>query len=82
MAIKRIKDIKDIKSLEDLNHLKMKKKYEIELKKLEFQSSVIRLQMNLSPDHIKETIVNEGQSYLKSMAMEFLPSFFLKFFRK
>ena len=82
MAIKRINEIKDIKTLEDLNHLKMKKKYEMELKKLEFKSSVIRLQMNLSPEHIKETIVTEGQTYLKSMAVEFLPSFFLNLFKK
>ena len=79
---KRIKLISDIKTLEDLNHLKLQKKYEKDLKKLELKSSLIQLQLELAPEKLKETIMNESQSYGERIAAKYLPSFLLRFFKK
>lgn len=82
MGFKKIKNISDIKSLEDLNQLKLKKKYEMELKKLELQSSVIQMQMRMDPESIKETLMDEGKNYLQTLAIKWLPSFVWKFLNK
>lgn len=82
MGFKKIKNISDIKSLEDLNQLKLKKKYEMELKRLELQSSVIQMQMRMDPESIKETLIDEGKNYLQTLAIKWLPSFVWKFLNK
>lgn len=82
MANKRLKLISDIKTVEDLQRLKLEKKYNKDLKKLEFESSLIRLQMDLSPEAIKKTILAEGQSYLKKLAVGLMPVFLLNMFYK
>lgn len=82
MATKKLNKITDIKSLEDLRQLKLKKKYEVDLKRLELQSSLIRVQMHLDPDNIKETIVTEARFYAQDLAVKYLPGFVLNFFLK
>ncbi|MGB0390821.1 MAG: hypothetical protein ACPGRC_00470 [Salibacteraceae bacterium] len=82
MKKKNIKLIAEVKTLEDLNNLKLQKRYLKELKKLEFQSSLIQLQSNLSPENIKETLITESQSFAEGLAIKLLPSFILNFFRK
>lgn len=82
MAIKKLNNISDIKTIEDLRQLKLKKKYEVELKRLEVQSSLVRVQMNLDPENIKKTLIDESRFYLQEFAMKYMPSFLFKFFRK
>ena len=74
--------ISDVKTMEDLQRLKLEKKYTRDLKKLELQASLIQMQMELSPESIKETILEEGQSYLKRLASDFMPAIVLNLFRK
>tara|TARA_R110002050_G_scaffold109799_5_gene221563 strand:+ start:8552 stop:8809 length:258 start_codon:yes stop_codon:yes gene_type:complete len=82
MSRRRIKMISDVKTMEDLQRLKLEKKYTRDLKKLELQASLIQMQMELSPESIKETILEEGQSYLKRLASDFMPAIVLNLFRK
>ena len=82
MATRKLNKITDVKSLEDLRQLKLKKKYEVDLKRLELQSSLIRVQMHLDPENIKETIVNEARFYAQDLAVKYLPTFLLRMFNK
>jgi len=82
MAKLRIKNISEIKTVDDLNHLKLKKKYELDLKKLELNASLIRVQMELDPENIKQTIFVEAQIFAQGVAMKYVPSFVLNFFSK
>lgn len=79
---RRIKQISEVKTLADLNRLKAEKRYTKELKKLELQASFIRLQSQLSPESIKETITIETQNFAQELAVKFLPSILLKLFKK
>ncbi len=81
MVGKRVKLITDIKSVEDLRRLKLEKKYQMELKRLEFKASIIQLQMNLSPEKIKASVIEESQNLAQVYAARYLPSFLLKFFK-
>ena len=76
----RLNKISEIKSLDDLKSFKMKRKYELELKKLEAHSSLILVQMNLQPDSIKETIMTEARWYSQDLLMKYVPSFVLNMF--
>jgi hypothetical protein len=60
----------------------MQKRYERDLKKLEFKASLIQLELNLSPGNIKEAVVEESKNYFQDLVLKLLPSFFLKFFEK
>lgn len=82
MGSKNVKLISEIKNLEDLNKLKLEKRYTKELKKLELQASLTKLQSNLSPEKIKETITYESQNFIQDLAVKLLPSFILKMLRK
>jgi hypothetical protein len=82
MNKRRVKLISEIKSLKDLSQLKMQKRYERDLKKLEFKASLIQLELNLSPGNIKEAVVEESKNYFQDLVLKLLPSFFLKFFEK
>ena len=82
MIKKRIKLISDIKTVDDLQRLKLELKYKRDLKKLELAASIIQLESELSPEVIKQTLVFEGQSYLRRMAVNYLPAFALNFFNK
>ena len=81
MIDKRVKLITDIKSVEDLRRLKIEKKHQMELKRLEFKASIIQLQINLSPESIKATVIEESQGLAQLYAARYLPSFLLKFFK-
>lgn len=80
MVSKRINRISDIKTLEELKEFKVRKRHEVELKKLEVQASLIRVQMNLDPERIKQTIIQEANNYLQNIALQYVPDFLLKFF--
>ena len=82
MGGKKINRISDIKTLEQLKELKMRKKFEVELKRLELQSSFIRVQMNFDPDRLKETFLTETKGYFQNLAVQYLPDFLLNYFRK
>ena len=82
MAIKKLNNISDIKTIEDLKQLKLKKKYEVDLKRLELHSSLIRVQMNLDPENIKQTLVEEARFYMQDFAIKYMPSFLFKFFNR
>ena len=82
MIKKRIKLISDIKSVQDLQRLKLELKYKKDLKRLELQASIIQLESELSPEVIKQTLLFEGQSYLKRMAVNYLPTFVFNFLNK
>jgi len=82
MIKKRLKLISDIKTVDDLQRLKLEKKYNRDLKKLELKASLIQLEANLSPEAIKDTLLFEGQSYVKQMALNYLPTFMYKMFNK
>ncbi|UTW66864.1 hypothetical protein KFE94_01755 [bacterium SCSIO 12643] len=81
MMKRRVKLISEIKSVEDLNRLKLEKKYEMQLKQLEFKASLIQVQMNLQPESIKETFREEGKSLGQRLAMKYLPAFLLRFMK-
>ena len=78
----KVKYISDIKSLEELNRLKLQKKYQKDLKKLEFEVSLNKLQENISPEKIKETLFEESQNYFQDLTVKYLPSFLLKLIKK
>ena len=82
MIDKRVKLITDIKSVDDLRRLKIEKRHALELKKLELKASLIQLQMYVSPEGIKEMVVEESQSLAQSLAAKYLPSFLLDVFNK
>jgi hypothetical protein len=81
MIKKRVKLISEIKSVDDLNRLKLEKKYEMQLKRLEFKASLIQLEMNLQPDKVKETLMSEGKSFGQRLAAKYIPSFLLNFLK-
>lgn len=81
MIKKRVRLISEIKSVDDLNRLKMEKKYEMQLKKLEFKASLIQVQMNLQPDNVKETFREESKSFGQRLAAKYIPSFLLQFLK-
>ena len=68
-------------TLDDLNYLKLKKGYEMQLKKVELQSSMVRLQMNFSPDQLKQTLREESSSILNDLVAKYVPSVLLRFFK-
>lgn len=81
MAKRRIHQISEIKSLQDLQRVKLQKRYEKELRNLEFQSSLVGLKYNVTPNNIKEGIISEGKSYLIQIAAKWFPSLVSKFFK-
>lgn len=81
MMKRRVKLISEIKSLDDLNRMKLEKKYEMQLKQLEFKASLIRVQMNLQPESIKDTFKEEGKSLGQRLATKYLPAFLLRFMK-
>ena len=78
----RLNKISEIKSVEELKNIKLKRKYELELKKLEVNASLIHLQMNLNPDSIKETILTEARWYGQDLLMRYVPGFVLNMFNR
>lgn len=81
MERKRIKYLTEVKTLEDLNLLKMQKRYMKDLKKIEFETSLLHLNRNISAEKIAETFSSEVQNLAQRFALKYFPSFLLKFFK-
>jgi len=79
--VKKVKQLTEVKTLDDLNRLKLQKRYMKDLKKIEFESSILHLNRNLSAEKIAETITMETQRIAKQTVLKYLPSFLGRFFK-
>lgn len=82
MKPKKIKNLSQIKTVEDLKLLKLERKYQLELKRMEFHFHVLQLSNMMNLENIKNEIVSKGKSLLFGVISDFAPSFLVKMFSR
>lgn len=82
MPRRKLNFVTDIKSEKDLKLVKLQKKYALDVKKIELEASLLHMKMNLSPENIKDTLVEEGQSFLRRNLGNIVPSILSRLFKK
>ncbi|MBD80516.1 MAG: hypothetical protein CL840_16485 [Crocinitomicaceae bacterium] len=65
-----------LNSLQQLKELKQKRKHELDLEKLKFENSQLRLKQEMNLERISSDIYNQGMSFIQNKLLSRLLSAF------